>query len=427
MIMGDAVIRPADLEILLRGRQLYVWGASIVGSGICRALERCGIPPVAFIDSSTRLRGMKTLGYPVLPPGVLLANPAVRDRMFIVIASGHYEDEIAGICRQAGLQPGKDFLSARRLSPLDPSVDVSGLCNLRCISCPRGNYQEQPPRGFMSAATYKQVLEKLLGELPFMGNVQLYAWGEPLLNPEISEIVRMTVERGVLCAISTNLNLHKDFEAVVRARPDWIKVSASGFGPSYETTHTGGDWVLFRSNLERLSKLRQQFHQDMYVELNYHLYRHNQGDQYRDMFELCNDLGFVFRPNWAYLYPLDTVMAYCEGRELNCEASSTLDMLQLGIDEGLMRARLQTDLPCAEERCFPISWDLSVRSCGAYFWPTVSENFLEEPLESILERRDQSGICNRCRRHALHRYTSVYVEEAIPATCAEVYPEAHKQ
>lgn len=415
MSLRDAALSPVELVELLGGRQLYVWGASIVGSGICRALERCGLPPVAFIDSSLRLKGKTSLGYPVLAPGELLAAPGARESIFIVIASGHYEAEIAGSCRQAGLTPERDFISARRLSPLDPSVDVSGLCNLRCISCPRGNYQDQPPRGFMSAATYQKVLEKLLVELPFLGNIQLYAWGEPLLNPEIARIVAMTVERGVLCAISTNLNLSRDFGEVIRARPDWIKVSASGFGPSYETTHTGGDWPLFRANLERLSRLKRDFHPDMYVEVNYHLYRHNQGEQFRDMARLCADLGFVFRPNWAYLYPLDKVLDYCQGRELNDEARRTMDLLQLSLDEGLRRARLQAHLPCAEERCFPISWDLSVRSCGAYFWPGLSDNFLAESLDAILERRDGSGICSECRRHALHRYTSVYVEEAIPA------------
>lgn len=419
MTVRATVLNITDLVTLIRGRQLYVWGASIVGSGTCRALERCGLPPVAFIDSSSRFKGKTTLGYHVLSPGEVLDVPSQRDNAFIIIASGHYEAEISGLCQASGLLPGKDFMSARELSPLDPSVDVSGLCNLRCISCPRGNYEEQPPRGFMSAVTYKQVLEKLLLELPFMGNIQLYAWGEPLLNPEIAKIIRITVEHGLLCAISTNLNLRKDFDEVIRARPDWIKVSASGFGPSYETTHTGGDWELFLSNLKQLSKLKQQIHPEMYVEINYHLYRHNLGDEYQQMADLCKNLGFVFRPNWAYLYPLDKVMDYCEGRELGQEARQTLDMMLLGIDEGLMRARSQANLPCAEERCFPISWDLSVRSCGAYFWPTVAENYLTEPMSSIIERRNKSGICAECKRHALHRFTSVYLEETTPPCEAE--------
>jgi MoaA/NifB/PqqE/SkfB family radical SAM enzyme len=379
-------------------------------------LERCGFKPSAFVDSSVRLKGKTSLGYNVFSPADLLEKPALRDNAFIIIASGHYEVEIAESCKIAGLTPGKDFISARDLSPLDPSVDISGLCNLRCISCPRGNYQEQPARGFMKADTYKLVIEKLLRELPFMGSIQLYAWGEPLLNPDVAEIVRITREHDLLCAISTNLNIRKNLEEVIRERPDWIKISASGFGASYQETHTGGDWELFLSNLEQLNKFKQQFHPDMYVEINYHLYKHNQDDEFRNMAELCKDLGFVFRPNWAYLYPLDKVMDYCDGRKLGEEANRTLGMLQLSIDEGLERARAQAHLPCAEERCFPIAFDLTVRSCGAYFWPTVARNFLEEPIATILEHREKSGICNNCRKHSLHRFTSVYLEEVTPAS-----------
>ncbi len=412
---GRNSVSAANLDALTPGRAIYIWGASIVGFGACRALERHGRPPEAFIDSSPRFHGKTAMGYRVLSFDELQKNPEALRNAFIIIASGHYEDEIAARCMKAGLSPKEDFTSARALSPVDPSVDISGVCNLRCISCPRGNMAEQPPCGYMSAAVYSRVIDKLSRELPFMGNVQLYAWGEPLLNPEIAEIVRITVERKFLCAISTNLNARRDLGEVIRARPDWLKISASGFGASYGLTHTGGNWDLFLRNLHFLKELREKFHPEMYVEINYHLYRHNLGEDYAKMAALCGSLGFAFRPNWAYLYPLDNVLAYCEGREISPEARKTLDLLVLDIDRGLERARGQAHLPCAEERCFPIAWDLSVRSCGAYFKPTVADNFLDSPIEEILERRERSGICARCKRHALHRFTSVYLEEASPA------------
>ncbi|MBF0531055.1 MAG: hypothetical protein HQK55_17675 [Deltaproteobacteria bacterium] len=180
----------AELEALRGNRDVYLWGASIVGWGICRALERRGIPLKAFLDSSPRFKGKQNLGYPVLPPDELLNDPEALKKAFVIISSGHYEDEIAGICRKHGLDPRQNFISARALSPLDPSVDVSGICNLKCISCPRGNMTKQPSPGFMSAATYTRVMEKLLREIPFLGNIQLYAWGEPLLHKELAEIIK---------------------------------------------------------------------------------------------------------------------------------------------------------------------------------------------------------------------------------------------
>jgi len=264
----------------------------------------------------------------------------------------------------------------------------------------------------MDPHIYTRVLDKLLREIPLLGNVQLYAWGEPLLNPDIAEIIRITVEHQVLCALSTNLAVRMDFSAAIQARPDWIKISASGYGPSYEITHTGGNWERFVENLHRLSALRAEHHPEMYVELNLHLYRHSTGREFDQMARLCRQLGFAFRPNWAYLYPLDHILAYREGRPLTPQAEQTLTMLQLTVDEGLARAEAQAQLPCAEERCLPIAWDRSVRSCGAYFEPTVADDFLEISLPDILRRRRESGICERCKRQALHRFTSVYLEEA---------------
>ena len=87
------------------------------------------------------------------------------------------------------------------------------------------------------------------------------------------------------------------------------------------------------------------------------------------------------------------------------------------------RAEEQTELPCAEERCLPITWDLSVRSCGAYFKPTVADNFLETPLAEIVRRRRDSGICQRCKSYALHRFTSVYLEETTTPEVASTRSE----
>jgi MoaA/NifB/PqqE/SkfB family radical SAM enzyme len=406
---------PEEMKSLLAGRDLYLWGASIVGFGVCRALERNGFSPKGFIDSSSRVQGKKFLGYPVHLPIEIIGQPS-NPAPFIVITSGHYEHEIAAECETAGLCRDRDFISARALCPLDPSVDISGICNLHCISCPRGNMRAQPPAGFMRADTYAKVLDKLLRELPFAGNIQLYAWGEPLLNPEVADITRMTVERKLLCAISTNLNVRKDFSEAIKARPDWMKLSVSGFGKEhYEMTHTGGSWPVLLDNMRKLREYRERYNPSMYVEVNYHLYKHNIGEEYDRMKELCLELGFVFRPNHAYLYSLDNLVAYREGRELTDEARKTLGMLLLDIDEGIARAEAQKQLPCAEETCFPINWNLNVRFCGAYFEPVVADNFLETPLAEIVRRRNESPFCGRCKSLALHRFTSVYVEEAQPA------------
>lgn len=396
----------------INGRPVYIWGAMIVGQGVCRAFERHAIAVRGFIDSSPSMQGTRALGYPILPPEPILAA-AREGQAYIVIGSGHHDRAIEDICLANGLAHHAHYLPSRELNDLDPSVDISGTCNLHCVSCPQGNINDHPPVGFISASDYQKILDKLLREIPFLGSIQLYAWGEPLLNKQLPEIIDRTRAAKVLTAISTNLKLERGLRETVMAKPDWIKVSASGFGPAYEIGHTGGNWKRFFANLHRLAELRDQYHPDMQIILNYHLYKHSVGDSYCAMRELCQRLGFIFRPNMAYLYSLDNVLDYVEGRPLSAEAHKTLDLLLMDIDEGLARAKNRQSLSCPEERCLPINWDRRVRFCGVYFKPFIADDFLKIPLSEILARRRDSQFCSRCMSHGLHHYTGVYLEERI--------------
>jgi hypothetical protein len=399
-----------ELRRLCLNKKVFIWGAMIVGQGVCRSLERIEIPVHSFLDSAASLQGRKALGYEIRKPDEVFET--VRSGGGIIIAgAGHCDLEIGDCCNKAGLKKGKDYILCRELNDIDPSIEVSGMCNLRCISCPRGNDSSQTSKGYMSAAIYKKVLNKLIREIPLLGSVQLYTWGEPLLNRELPEIISMTREARVLTAISSNLNYAGNLEAVVAAGPDWFKVSCSGWGGSYELTHTGGNWDLFLTNLHKLVRLRDSLHPGMQITLNYHLYKHNICEDYRRMEALCKELSLIFRPSPAYLYPADAVMEYIDGKELSPEAQKTLPLLLMGIDEGIVKARELAARPCPEERCFPIDWDCRVRECGVYFRPFISEDFLETPLTEIMDLKRKSELCVKCKQRGIHQFTGVYLAE----------------
>lgn len=399
-----------DLRRIIAGKKVYIWGAMIVGQGVCRALERYGIPVTAFIDSSEALQGRTALGYPILPARKTIEEQA-PDQQVIVISSGHYDLEIEQSCLSAGLVKDTHYLMSYDLNDVDPSVDISGICNLRCISCPRGNMRDHSAAGFMTSDEYRPVLAKLLAELPFLGSIQLYTWGEPLLNRHLPEIIKITRDAQVLTALSSNLNVKGGYQKVVEAKLDWFKISASGFGESYEVTHTGGSWPRFLRHVNELAELRARLHPDMQIVLNYHLYKHNIGDAYRNMEELCRQLGLIFRPSPAYLYPLENVRDYVDGKPLSNEAGRTVDLLLMGLDEGIRKALLKKENRCPEERCLPITWDRKVRFCGVYFRPYITEDFLATPLEEIMQRRVASAFCRECKERGLHQFTGVYLAE----------------
>jgi len=403
-----------QLHKIKANRDIYIWGAMIVGQGVCRSLERHNVAVQAFLDSSIELQKTKALGYSIQAPSLLLDKDG-RSQRLIIISSGHYDREIEAICIEKGLKTNVDYILSRDLNDIDPSIDIAGSCNLRCMSCPRGNMEDPSPKGVMKLEDYRLVLDKLLVEIPLLGSIQLYAWGEPFLHKKLPDIIAMNREAKVLTAISTNLNVTIDFKRILVEKPDWIKVSASGFGPNYEITHTGGKWDVFLANLYRLAETRDQVHPELQIVLNYHLYKHNCDEDYLNMKALCEELGLIFRANHAYVYPLDIVMNDLEGRPIPKEAEETKKLLLMTMEEGVKKAQAIKHLPCPEERCLPITWDRKVRFCGVYFNPFLADDFLDETVDDLMDTRKKSTFCEHCKSHGLHQYTGVYLQETLLA------------
>lgn len=394
----------------LTSRPLFIWGAGQQGRGICSILLKKGFHVRGFIDSSEGMQGREVFGQPVLSPQQALSHP--EPRPLVIISSFFFEEEILAQCASFGLDKDTDTISYKRLKPFDYAVDISGTCNLRCISCPRASRHERhPPAGFMSAETFEQVLEKILREDPLVGNLQLYQWGEPLLNPQLPQILEIARRKAVPCAISSNLNLNLDLTPIIKAKPGWFRVSVSGTDAQYEKTHTGGHWPTLIKNMHELAKLRTKFYPDMKTEVYYHLYKHNQGESLQQVQVLCQELDFEFHPVWAYLISLDDVLESLEGNPLTPEARSASEMLALDLESGMALARAERHEECLVERCIHINWNLTVSHCMMFFYPQnnlATTNFLKTPLAQIQKSRKACRLCQRCRGQALHRYCNVY-------------------
>ncbi|MBJ96172.1 MAG: hypothetical protein CMP23_17050 [Rickettsiales bacterium] len=394
-------------------RDVYLWGAGQQGRGMQRLLEREGIPFAGFIDSSEALQKSGVQDAPVHPPSILADNP----RAFVITSAFFYDEAIRERCESFGLEHGDDFVSYKELKPLDYAVEISGVCNLTCMSCPRSaRFERHPDRGFMSVDVFEQVLDKILREDPFVGNIMLYQWGEPLLNKALPEILEAAHRRGVSCAISSNLSLRKDLRPIIAARPGRFRISMSNWGEDYEITHTGGRWDLFKSNLIELARLRDELNPGMKTELYYHVYRHNQGEPLERARQLCEELGLDFFPVWAYIIGLDDVLGYLEGGQLAGPGRKLEPMLEVSVDEGMALAYQEREKECLVMRVVHINWDLAVSQCMMFFYPegnTVAHNFLETPIAEIAAARDEHPLCSRCMPHGLHRYCSVYANKEV--------------
>jgi pyruvate-formate lyase-activating enzyme len=395
------------------GRQILVYGAGSQGRGVIHALRERGIEPAGFIDRNPAAQGRFLAGLPVLAPTVL-TEPNSAEKLFIIIAAFFFEREISGFLESCGFIRNISYVAYSNLKPRDYAVEVSGICNLHCISCPRGEHRtSKRSTGMMSLDTFRKVITKIRREDPFVGNIQLYQWGEPTLNKDLPGMIRYARENGILCAISSNLNYQADFSDLIDSHPECIRISVSGTGDNYAITHTGGDWNTFVTNVERIAKLRRDLYPEMKVELYYHLYKHSLGDQQERVAEMCRRYDFEFHPVPAYLISLDDVLSYCEGKPLPNAAQRARELLLIDIDEGLGMAKAEATLDCDALRVVLVNTDLSVSTCMMYFDQvenTCADNFLEVTIEEIDARRQKAPLCVKCRKHGIHRYCGIYAK-----------------
>lgn len=412
----DQIPTPSQLKTLIGDRAVHIWGARHDGYAAHHVLNRHGIDIQAFIDSSLALQRQCVFGKDIQLPETFFATETPQTA-FILIASGFHADAIADDCRHHGFQVERDVVIQGDLRLFNYQIDIAGSCNLRCISCPRGNFDTHRPKGFMSADVYRALLDKILRDDPYTGIITLYNWGEPLLNRELPEILAITHAHGLLSALSSNLSFKLDFEPVIAARPTWFRISVSGWEERYEVTHTGGNWARLMENVHRLAEYRDRHHPEMLVEVFYHIYNDNR-DDIRRWQALCDELGFMLRYRHAALAPLDNIEAILEGRAVNERVQRTMALQQLQVEEVMRLALAERHRPCYYERHLWINWNLEIAHCMEWYRPDlnlVPGSFMDTTPRQLIAAREASEFCARCKERGIHRCFIVYSDERLIA------------
>ena len=99
-------------------------------------------------------------------------------------------------------------------------IEITNICNLACSFCP-GTRRE---RRMMTVEEFSLLAKKLR---PHTGYLYLHVMGEPLLHPQLSEIMAVAGELGFKICITTNGTLLKTRGAEPLSAPALHKVSIS--------------------------------------------------------------------------------------------------------------------------------------------------------------------------------------------------------
>src|SRR3954451_14768464 len=111
--------------------------------------------------------------------------------------------------------------------PRELQVEVTGACNLSCRMC---LVSYRPKLGRKQAAMPLDRLVGLLDELPGLERLTLQGLGEPLLCPDLVDMVAAPKQRGIAVGFNSNAMLLTPAIAarLVDLGLDWLHVSLDG-------------------------------------------------------------------------------------------------------------------------------------------------------------------------------------------------------
>jgi len=401
----------------LKGKPLVVWGARMTGIGFSRFSRKNDLNLIGFVDSDPSLYGKFIDGVEIGGPESIRELKEKHENLVVVVAVSIKEDEIIHTLEGFGLSTA-DYINFNSLCGTIFTIDVAGTCNLSCPSCAQSMDELSKSKGFMSLEDFKEITKKIVSEVDLVTHFSLYSWGEPFLHPDLNKIIRHTHSLGIAAAVSSNLSIRsaKQVDAIVKAAPDYLKISVSGYYHDvYNSTHTGGDVNLVKSNLYRLKYLMEKYKASIFVDVNYHLYKNNTGIDQVKMKELCDELGFAFSPSYANLTPVERLIDYREGKMSNA-TRDIAKLLLVSVEKGVEIGGPFGKLPCRfMTNQLNINWDKSVPLCCVCFehdTSTIAKDYLTVSLEEISKRKLTHPLCTKCIEYGFPSYLLGVNQEA---------------
>lgn len=146
--------------------------------------------------------------------------------------------------------------------PLILTIESTAKCNLSCPMCLRQRIYF-PPRN-MDFALFKKIIDEGKDFLEF---AIPYGVGEPLLNPQIFEMIAYCKQQGIPAGISTNATVltEKTSRRLIEAGLDYITFAFEGTSREiYETYRKGADFDQVRNNILTFLRVKKSLKSNIF-------------------------------------------------------------------------------------------------------------------------------------------------------------------
>jgi radical SAM protein with 4Fe4S-binding SPASM domain len=176
-------------------------------------------------------------------------------------------------------------------APMAVSIEPTTACNLRCPECPSGTGTLKRPGGKLSLKQFESILAKLPTQTSWL---TFYFQGEPYLNRDFPEMVKLAKKRRMFVSTSTNGHVLDIDNArkTIASGLDKIIISIDGSdAETYLDYRKGGDFEKVIAGVKRLTKLKRELKSPSpLVVIQFLVFRQNE-HQIKDIATLSRSLG----------------------------------------------------------------------------------------------------------------------------------------
>jgi MoaA/NifB/PqqE/SkfB family radical SAM enzyme len=169
-------------------------------------------------------------------------------------------------------------LSANPARPVIAYAEPTLYCNLQCPSCPTGLKLDVRPRVAMDVEWFKRVVDELG---PYLFELVMYNWGEPLLHKQFPEMVAYAKRWDIKVVASSNLSVpvsREYLERLVRSGLDKLKVGMEGTSQEeYERYRVKGNFELVVQNMRTIQEIKRELRlKRPRIRIGFHVFEHNE-------------------------------------------------------------------------------------------------------------------------------------------------------
>jgi len=177
--------------------------------------------------------------------------------------------------------------------PFFIQIEPTNYCNLKCPICPAGGLGFKRSKRHMNLGEFKSIIDDMEDYLLF---ITLWDWGEPLLNPELPEMISYAAERDIKTVVSTNCNcmhFHDEayMERLLRSGLSTLILAVDSLHQdSYEMYRKKGDLAGALAGIKRVISLKKKLDSETLLILRMVVMRQNE-HQIAAMRRLARNLG----------------------------------------------------------------------------------------------------------------------------------------